>query len=283
MLPFDGTAELLPPAAPVTDLCGSMPSGERFVTADLRFVECAIREIEKDGRFKRKVALNCILPSESTVHHCSRRRASRNLLSARASARSPVSPWLVPRLTRERLPFDPGSFGQPYNGIIIGMSSVVKDIHIAMTGVKEVTAGPCCYQEHYTGKDTLYRRQAMDPEVARSISFGYINVELIQQNNDAQSVYRERVERSGYGFHLGLSRPRPSVPSTRSHYMDTTAEVPGMVDAIALGAVFKPLLHRRYQIRPQLDGLDSSQPKKERPGKEKCQKMHPYRCSDNTS
>ena len=36
---------------------------------------------------------------------------------------------------------------------------------------------------------------------------GHMNIELIQPNNSAPSVYREVIERRGYGFIIGASAP----------------------------------------------------------------------------
>jgi len=93
-------------------------------------------------------------------------------------------------------------FGQPDDGII-QMAYVVPDLRAAIahwTGTLRV--GPWFVLEHFTGDDPVYRGQPSKAQVALAMSFcGHMNLELIQPKNDAPSVYRELIERRGYGFH----------------------------------------------------------------------------------
>ena len=93
------------------------------------------------------------------------------------------------------------SFGQPADGII-QMAYVVEDIHQAMRDwSSKLKVGPWFLLERFTGVDPEYRGQSTACEIALAMSFaGHMNVELIQQLNDAPSVYRETIERRGYGF-----------------------------------------------------------------------------------
>ena len=101
-------------------------------------------------------------------------------------------------------------------------------------------------------------------------------IELIQQLNDAPSVYREIIDRRGYGFHhFGIAtgnfdqeveRYRSSgaslafllrVPSGgRVAYMDTTATLPGFTELIELGSGFEPTFNRFYRASIGWDGSD---------------------------
>ena len=105
---------------------------------------------------------------------------------------------------------------------------------------------------------------------------GHMNVELIQQLNSAPSVYRETIERRGYGFHhfgvatsdfdQDVARYQASgaelafllgVPSgSRVAYMDTTAALPGMTELIELGPGFEPTFNRFYRASIGWDGSD---------------------------
>ena len=99
-----------------------------------------------------------------------------------------------------------------------------------------------------------------------------MNIELIQPNDDSPSVYREWIERRGYGFHhWGRATSNfdrdvakyqaaghdlvflAGVPSGgHVAYMDTTADLPGYVELIELGAGFRgavqQVLSRQHRL-----------------------------------
>jgi hypothetical protein len=103
-----------------------------------------------------------------------------------------------------------------------------------------------------------------------------MNIELIAPNNDAPSVYREWIERHGYGFHhwgratwhfdRDVERYRSAghdlvflagVPTGgRVAYMDTTAHMPGYVELIELGGGFEPAFSKFYRASIGWDGQD---------------------------
>ncbi len=169
------------------------------------------------------------------------------------------------------------SFGQPDDGIV-QMAYVVEDIHAAMkewTGCMKV--GPWFLLDRLAGVEAQYRGGPSQAEVTLAMSFsGHMNVELIQQVNDAPSVYRETIDKRGYGFHhFGVAtwnfdqeveRYRAGgaelafllrVPSGgRVAYMDTTATLPGMVELIELGPGFEPTFNRFYRASIGWDGSD---------------------------
>ena len=92
----------------------------------------------------------------------------------------------------------------------------------------------------------------------------------------APSVYRELIERRGYGFHhwgvgtwhfdRDVERYRAAghelafvakVPSGgRVGYMDTTAQLPGFVEFIELGGAFEPVFNRFYRASIGWDGQE---------------------------
>ena len=168
-------------------------------------------------------------------------------------------------------------FGQPDDGII-QMCYVVPDIQAAMsTWVAKLKVGPWFLLDHFTGDDPTYRGRNSTADVALAMSFaGHMNIELIQMNNDAPSVYREWIERRGYGFHhwgratanfdRDVERYQAaghdlvflaSVPSGgRVAYMDTTQELPGYVELIELGGGFEPVFSRFYRASIGWDGAD---------------------------
>jgi hypothetical protein len=168
-------------------------------------------------------------------------------------------------------------FGQPDDGII-QMAYVVPDIQAAMRAwIDKTGVGPWFVLDHFTGIDPQYRGAASRADVSLAMSFaGHMNIELIQPNNDAPSVYREWIERRGYGFHhwgratwhfdRDVERYRSAghelvflaaVPTGgRVSYMDTTAEMPGYVELIELGGGFEPAFSKFYRASIGWDGQE---------------------------
>jgi hypothetical protein len=168
-------------------------------------------------------------------------------------------------------------FGQPDNGII-QMAYVVENMQQAIDQwVKKLKVGPWFLIEHFSGVDPLYRGQPSKADVALAMSFaGHMNIELIQENNHAPSVYRETIEKRGYGFHhWGVATKNfdrdveqfhaagyetgflAGVP-TGGHvaYMDTTAHLPGMIELIEIGAGFEAGFGGFYRATIGWDGKD---------------------------
>ncbi len=168
-------------------------------------------------------------------------------------------------------------FGQPDDGII-QMAYVVKDIHAAMAEwVGKLGVGPWFLLDHFTGEEPVYRGQPSKADIAIAMAFaGHMNIELIQPNNDAPSVYRELIERRGYGFHhwgratlqfdRDLEHYRAAghelgficrVPSGgRVAYLDTTKQLPGFVELIELGGAFETVFSRFYRASIGWDGSE---------------------------
>ena len=168
-------------------------------------------------------------------------------------------------------------FGQPDDGII-QMAYVVADLRAAIGHwTTTLRVGPWFVLERFTGVDPVYRGQPSRAEVSLAMSFaGHMNIELIQAVNDAPSVYRELIERRGYGFHhFGVATWnfdaavaqheraghalafRLAVPSGgRVGYMDTTAVLPGYTELIELGGAFEEVFGRFYRASLRWDGKD---------------------------
>ena len=166
-------------------------------------------------------------------------------------------------------------FGQPDNGVI-QMAYVVADLDAAIhQWITKLRVGPWFVLDHFTGVDPVYRGQPSRADVRLAMSFaGHMNMELIQPNNDAPSVYREVIERRGYGFHhWGVATwsfdatvalyerdgyplaVRAAVPSGgRVGYMDTTGVLPGFTELIELGGDFEQVFGRFYRASIDWDG-----------------------------
>ena len=93
-------------------------------------------------------------------------------------------------------------FGGPRGGII-QTSFVVQDIHQAMASwVSDCRVGPWFLLDNWTGDNPVYRGALSRAGVAIAMAFaGHMQIELIQPNDDHPSVYRETIDRRGYGFH----------------------------------------------------------------------------------
>lgn len=168
-------------------------------------------------------------------------------------------------------------FGQPQDGIIQS-AFVVKDIRAAMSDwAGKLKVGPWFLLPRFTGVDALYRGQPSTAAVSIAMGFaGHIWIELIQPLDNEPSVYREIIDRRGYGFHhfgvgtatfdADVNRYEASgaalaffarVPSGgRVAYMDTSATLPGMTELIELGASFDSIFSRMYRESIGWDGSD---------------------------
>jgi hypothetical protein len=93
-------------------------------------------------------------------------------------------------------------FGQPQTGVF-QMAYVVEDIDASMRRwVEQLKIGPWFLLEHFSGERPTYRGEATEADVALAMAFaGHMLVELIALSDDKPSVWREGVERNGYGFH----------------------------------------------------------------------------------
>lgn len=86
---------------------------------------------------------------------------------------------------------------------IIQMAYIVSDLEKEMEHwVKDLGVGPWFTSEHFAGQDKIYRGKPTDVDLKIGMSYsGQMNIELIQQINDAPSPFRETAEKRGYGFH----------------------------------------------------------------------------------
>jgi hypothetical protein len=172
------------------------------------------------------------------------------------------------------------SFGQPDDGVI-QMAYVVEDIQKAMREwAEDLKIGPWFLLPGFRGVEATYRGQPSEMEADLAMSFsGHMNIELIQQRNDAPSVYGDTLGK-GYGFHhwgvatshfdrdvekyqkkgyeLAFSAKVPS--GGRIGYFDTKGRLPGMIELLELGADFESTFNRFYRASIGWDGNDPVRP-----------------------
>ena len=165
--------------------------------------------------------------------------------------------------------------GQPANGII-QMAYVVKDIRKSMAQFTEqLKVGPWFLRERSSFAKQFYRGQPTTVEVSLAMGFaGSTMVELIQQHNDVPSVYRETIAKRGYGFHhWGVASDRfdetvtsylaqgyeigfaaEPMPGVHVAYVDTTANLPGMIEIIEMTPSVEAMFTSYYQASIGWDG-----------------------------
>ena len=168
-------------------------------------------------------------------------------------------------------------FGQPQSGAF-QMAYVVEDVQAAMrTWTDELSVGPWFVLPRFAGIEPRYRGRPTEAEVTLALGFaGHMCIELIQLDDDRPSVWREHVERHGYGFHhfgvttvdfeADLERHieqghelvfEAKVPTGgRAAYVATTAVLPGYVELVNLDAVTDAFFTRLYAASLGWDGGD---------------------------
>ncbi|HXS28423.1 MAG TPA: VOC family protein [Steroidobacteraceae bacterium] len=94
------------------------------------------------------------------------------------------------------------AFGQQL-GAIFQIAYVVDDIRAAIhEHARRLHIGPWQLLEHFTPQWQKYRGKPTELDASIAISFsGSMMFELIQQHNDVPSVFRDVVNRRGYGLH----------------------------------------------------------------------------------
>jgi len=79
---------------------------------------------------------------------------------------------------------------------------VVKDVEQAMKQWADLGVGPWHYFEKVPVADFRYKGVPSDLQVSIALAnSGYLQIELIQQRNDAASLYRDFLETAGEGAH----------------------------------------------------------------------------------
>jgi hypothetical protein len=172
------------------------------------------------------------------------------------------------------------NWGQPIDGVI-QVAYVVEDIHRAMADfAKRLRIGPWFLFEHFQFAWLKYRGQPADLDITLALgNSGGMTFELIQQNDKKPSVYRDLIDRRGYGFHhwaIGSDSARYSADveryrgegyaiaceaqvaiGARAAYVDTLNELGGMTEIIEVTPAVEGLF---TTIALANVGWDGSQP-----------------------
>jgi catechol 2,3-dioxygenase-like lactoylglutathione lyase family enzyme len=173
------------------------------------------------------------------------------------------------------------SFGQR-SGQIMQMAYVVEDIHASIAWwIDHAKTGPFFLLESFWAEDQRYRGEPSQADVAIAMGFaGHMNIELIQPKDDKPSVYREIIERRGYGFHhVGIAVDdveaeiaeyeakgyelafRARVPTGGAvAYMDDGRNEPGFVELIPVTPGKNETFGRFWKASCDWDGSDPVRP-----------------------
>lgn len=168
-------------------------------------------------------------------------------------------------------------YGQPIGGIT-QISYVVEDIEVSMKEyTRHMNVGPWFVSAPIQTKDSEYRGNIVDFKLRLAIAYsGHTQIELIQQLDDQPSVFRELIQRSGFGFHhFGVAtktidedvarlqaqggtvafRAR-SQRGARVVYLDGIGHLPGMIELIEMTDAQESFYTNIYAAALTWDGTD---------------------------
>lgn len=166
----------------------------------------------------------------------------------------------------------------PRVGAAIQTAYVVEDVRQAIQWwIDRAHVGPWFLLDHFLQPDQRYRGAPATADVAIAMSFaGSMNIELIQPLDSNPSVYRETIERRGYGFHhVGIAVAdvdariadharegyevafRAAVPTGGAvAYLDDKVNDPGFLELIPATAGMDATFTRFWQATADWDGSD---------------------------
>jgi hypothetical protein len=169
------------------------------------------------------------------------------------------------------------SFGQPFGGII-QVAYTVENIDRGMRDFTErLNLGPWFVTGPFTPSKGGYRGQPTDISLTLAVAFaGHMMIELIEQHDDKPSVYQETIKTKGYGFHhwaicsdkfdedvahyqaagYPIAFHDVSPRGVRIVYMDTTRDLPGMLEIIETTDALQAIYQSYYDAAQNWDGKD---------------------------
>jgi len=173
------------------------------------------------------------------------------------------------------------SFGQPADGVI-QMAYIVEDIEAEMKRWSaDLKAGPWFLLDSFTGVDPIYRGAPSKADVKLAMApAGHMFIELIQPKDEHPSVYKEKRDASGFGFHhIGLASQdfaadmkameakgyelafKAGVPTGGSvAYYDTKGKHPFFIELIESGPGLDGFFGSMYKAGINWDGSEPVRP-----------------------
>jgi Glyoxalase/Bleomycin resistance protein/Dioxygenase superfamily len=172
------------------------------------------------------------------------------------------------------------NWGQPLNGII-QVAFTVENIAESMeTFTRQMNIGPWFLIEHFSFDWLRYRGEPSDIDITIALAnSGHMMFELIQQNDQKPSVYREAIASRGYGFHhWAVASPAAEYDAEleryrqqgfelalecavgvggRAAYVDTFPRLPGMIELIEVTPAVEALFNHIHQASVGWDGTNA--------------------------
>jgi Glyoxalase/Bleomycin resistance protein/Dioxygenase superfamily len=168
------------------------------------------------------------------------------------------------------------SFGQRENSVF-QVAYTVADIEQGMQRYGELLRiGPWFLVGPFVPRKGVYRGTKTQMSISIAVAFaGQLMIELIAQHDEAPSVYRETLAaRGAHGFHhwaIGARNFDATVAAYRAGgyaevfsdlsprgvrivYLDTSADLPGMLEIIEMTADVEEQYRRMYQAAKEWDG-----------------------------
>lgn len=169
------------------------------------------------------------------------------------------------------------SFGQPL-GAIMQVAYTTPDMDAALDHwVGTLGVGPFFLFRNFQLLDARYRGEPTDIDIDLALTFsGSMCFELIVQNDDGPSVYRDVIASRGYGFHHWAVSTRSFDDDVARHkaagaplafsgvagvggragYMDTTKTLGGMIELIEINDKVEEFFGMLYSAAQDWDGTD---------------------------
>ena len=170
------------------------------------------------------------------------------------------------------------NFGQPV-GSVIQMAYFVENIKRSMMDfTARLNIGPWFVSGPFSPSEARYRGQPTNINLTLAVGFaGHMSFELIEQHNDVPSVYRETHAIRGYGFHhwgiptkdfdrevddyrsLGyeIAFTDRSPRGYRIAYLDTTRDLPGMIELMEMSNALEARYTEMYQAAVGWGGAEA--------------------------
>jgi hypothetical protein len=169
------------------------------------------------------------------------------------------------------------NFGQPVGGII-QVAYIVEDIQRSMLEfTQRLRIGPWFVSGPFVPPEGLYRGSPTRMRLTLAVGFsGHMSFELIEQHDDLPSVYQEVIKARGYGFHhwgVPVADIDKAVAEHRAQgyevafsdrsprgyrivYMDTTRDLPGMIELMEMTPALEARYTEMYLASVGWDGAD---------------------------
>jgi hypothetical protein len=164
------------------------------------------------------------------------------------------------------------------DGTVMQLAYVVENLEVALEHwLKEIKVGPFFVLRSLEVLDKRYRGAPTDVDLDIALGFsGNVCIELIQQNCKSPSVYRELLDTKGSGFHHWalfaeafdeavvryqqqghvLAFSGAVAIGGRFAYMDTVAELGGMIELIEATPGVRELFANLENSAREWDGTD---------------------------